>query len=450
MAPPATPVVESGPLGPPQFRFGVISDVQHARVDDGKSYHGTSRYYRNGLKLLNQAVQDWQQNDISFVLQMGDILDGSQPRDASLEVLASVLAELEVLGTAGIPTYHTLGNHCLYNLQRHLLNQALGISQHAPKDQPYPTEGVSHVTGLLPEQQPTHHLVTALSQQLDSLSPTVSVSTSVELLQYAIADCSLEDCSVSTAPTLLTSSSGDDSTPGSSAPVRSPAQSLTPSPELPAFDAVSYYSFAHTPGGCIGSWRVIMLDGYDVSMLGWPAEHPHTRAAAALLQLRNPHNPNKNSAEGLTGLDRRFVAFTGGIGNRQLAWLEQELAAATACSQRVIVCSHLPFLPSTCPPACLQWDYRQVLDLLQACPAVKLTLAGHSHQNGYAVDDSGIHHVVLHGVVETAPGNTCHGRVDVYDDLMLLHGEGMVESRVMFLRPDGKATVAAAAGVAVL
>lgn len=48
------------------------------------------RYYRNGLKLLNQAVQDWQQNDISFVLQMGDILDGSQPRDASLEVLASV------------------------------------------------------------------------------------------------------------------------------------------------------------------------------------------------------------------------------------------------------------------------------------------------------------------------------------------------------------------------
>lgn len=52
--------------------------------------HLMHRYYQNGLELLHQAVQDWQENDVSFVLQMGDILDGSQPREGSLEVLKSV------------------------------------------------------------------------------------------------------------------------------------------------------------------------------------------------------------------------------------------------------------------------------------------------------------------------------------------------------------------------
>lgn len=363
-----------------------------------------------------------------------------------------MLSELEVLESAGIPTYHTLGNHCLYNLDRSILNQALGIDKHTPKDQLHPSLDAKHISGLLEHlPEPT------TDEQLYSRSLSGQDLPSLDSI-----NCSFDECSISLAPTVSDQASSTESTPDSTqnlsslqtvfsqdqAPPSCEKAAFSPDQAAPSrehssclledlsplFDAVSYYSFVHNVIG--SSWRVIMLDGYDVSMLGWPASHPHTRAAAALLALHNPDNPNKNSAEGLEGLARRYVAFTGGIGTRQLAWLKTELAAATVNSQRVIVCSHLPFVPTSCPPACLQWDFQDVLALLQACPAVKLTLAGHTHQNGYAVDEYGIHHVVLHGVVETAPGDLCHGRIDVFDNSMMLYGAGTIESRVMVMRPD--------------
>ena len=100
--------------------------------------------------------------------------------------------------------------------------------------------------------------------------------------------------------------------------------------------AHSYYSYQPAPG-----WRFLMLDGYDVSILGWPegalatlqllclcflqaavpapaewlsppappqcAGHPLHEQAAQLLEAQNP-NENKNSAAGLVGLDRRYAA----------------------------------------------------------------------------------------------------------------------------------------------
>jgi hypothetical protein len=46
------------PSAPPQrplFSFGVISDVQYADIDDGKSFHGVKRYYRHALHALRQV-----------------------------------------------------------------------------------------------------------------------------------------------------------------------------------------------------------------------------------------------------------------------------------------------------------------------------------------------------------------------------------------------------------
>eukprot|EP00955_Chlamydomonas_euryale_P024179 254875-Chlamydomonas_euryale.AAC.1 len=51
---------------------------------------------------------------------------------------------------------------------------------------------------------------------------------------------------------------------------------------------VSYYSVVPHP-----RFRFLFLDGYDVSVLGWPAGHPNHEAAVALLAARNP-NDNKN------------------------------------------------------------------------------------------------------------------------------------------------------------
>jgi len=49
-------------------------------------------------------------------------------------------------------------------------------------------------------------------------------------------------------------------------------------------DTSSYYSFSPHP-----AWRFVVLDGYDVSMLGWPPGHPLHQQAAAILEERNPN-----------------------------------------------------------------------------------------------------------------------------------------------------------------
>ncbi len=68
--------------------------------------------------------------------------------------------------------------------------------------------------------------------------------------------------------------------------------------------------------------------------------------------------------------------------------------AAAAAGQRCIVCGHLPLCPGTCAPACLLWNYEEVLGVLRRSDCVAATIAGHAHQNGYVVDEWGIHHVV--------------------------------------------------------
>ena len=46
----------------------------------------------------------------------------------------------------------------------------------------------------------------------------------------------------------------------------------------------SYYSFEPH-----ASWRFIVLDGYDVSVLGWPPGHPLHEQAQTILESRNPN-----------------------------------------------------------------------------------------------------------------------------------------------------------------
>ena len=55
--------------------------------------------------------------------------------------------------------------------------------------------------------------------------------------------------------------------------------------------SASYYSLAPARG-----WRLLMLDAYDVSLLGWPPGHPHHAQAAAILDQRNPNEVGRDEA----------------------------------------------------------------------------------------------------------------------------------------------------------
>lgn len=81
----------------PNFSFGVIADVQYCECDS----LGT-RFYSNSLIKLTECVKDFNARDLSFIVQLGDLID----RD--MNSYESVLSAFNKIKTT---KYHVLGNH---------------------------------------------------------------------------------------------------------------------------------------------------------------------------------------------------------------------------------------------------------------------------------------------------------------------------------------------------
>eukprot|EP01025_Chloroclados_australasicus_P014353 TRINITY_DN16719_c2_g1_i2.p2 TRINITY_DN16719_c2_g1~~TRINITY_DN16719_c2_g1_i2.p2 ORF type:complete len:320 (-),score=18.40 TRINITY_DN16719_c2_g1_i2:1016-1975(-) len=174
-------------------------------------------------------------------------------------------------------------------------------------------------------------------------------------------------------------------------------------------------------------WRLIVVDGFDVSSIGWPKDHPHTKLANQILDTMNP-NEDKCDAQGLSGTDQRFVAFGGGIGPAQLEWLQQELQLAKQIGQKVLIFGHIPFIYYPEFPVCCLWNYEEVLEILHETDVVVATFAGHVHNNTIRMDSQGIYHITIASVLETQPGNDCHGWLDIFRDRIQLVGVGEMQS----------------------
>ncbi len=62
------------------FSFALIADLQYADMDNGTNLSGTrTRYYRNAIKSLRKAIEDWDSMDTDapdFLMQLGDVMDG--------------------------------------------------------------------------------------------------------------------------------------------------------------------------------------------------------------------------------------------------------------------------------------------------------------------------------------------------------------------------------------
>lgn len=81
----------------PQFRFGVAADIQYAdRASDG------TRYYRKSLGKLQECVNDFNASDLTFTIELGDIIDRDQGSYAPI---------LAIYNQLNMPHYCILGNH---------------------------------------------------------------------------------------------------------------------------------------------------------------------------------------------------------------------------------------------------------------------------------------------------------------------------------------------------
>ncbi|CAN7986671.1 unnamed protein product, partial [Ixodes pacificus] len=98
----------------PLVTFGVLTDVQYADHDDKPARYDPSlmRYYRNALNQVRRAYDHWSRVPrLGFVLQLGDLID--EHNGGCHQGLDRVLKAM-----GSLPSYHTVGNHELYNCDR--------------------------------------------------------------------------------------------------------------------------------------------------------------------------------------------------------------------------------------------------------------------------------------------------------------------------------------------
>lgn len=178
----------------------------------------------------------------------------------------------------------------------------------------------------------------------------------------------------------------------------------------------AYYCFDEGP------WRFIILDTMDVSVMGWPQDSPPYKKAQAYLE----DHPEA-------------ARYNGAVGAQQRKWLRARLEEARAAGRRVITFSHHPLVKEAAPESLLAWNHRQVNRILEESGCVVTHFAGHHHGGGYG-QRGGIHHVTLEGMVEAPEGRNAYGVVEVYEDRVVINGEGALASRVLPIPVQMKST----------
>ncbi|GLE00770.1 hypothetical protein PINS_up009558 [Pythium insidiosum] len=187
----------------------------------------------------------------------------------------------------------------------------------------------------------------------------------------------------------------------------------------------TYYDFTvdRAPGV-----RFVVLNPYGVTSLARAPDDPVFQQARATLRRENP-NDDLNSPLGLRGKRKRFVEYNGAVDAAQLEWLHEALRRADAASERVVVFSHVPLHPSSCPATCLLWNYDAVLRVIDAHDCVRAVFSGHVHSNGYHRSRRGVHFVVCDAVLECRADENAYATVDVHHDRLVVRGHGKIPSR---------------------
>jgi manganese-dependent ADP-ribose/CDP-alcohol diphosphatase len=214
----------------PIISFGLITDIHYADNDDRWNYSKTFlRRYRNSLNLVDQACYYWLNNKypISFVIQLGDIIDGlCEINKTSINDLNIILKQFNNISKI----YHLWGNHELYNFTRNqLLNGPL------------------------------------CSFNIKNISPA----------HYGI----IQVCS---------------------------------------------------------NLKIIAIDTYELSLLGVDKNSEDYFQALNLLRKYN-QNENINDPTGLDGYQQRFIQLNGGVKQKQLDWLKDELIKSKNLHENVII-----------------------------------------------------------------------------------------------------------------
>ncbi len=163
-----------------------------------------------------------------------------------------------------------------------------------------------------------------------------------------------------------------------------------------------------------GNWRLVVLNGNEVSLFATRAGTPPRQKAEQMLEKLQKQGA-QNAQE-----------WNGGVSETQLAWLDQQLAEAQQNGQSVIVAGHYPLYPAG---GLNLWNDAAVIAVLERYPGVKAYFNGHHHDGNYG-QRNGIHYLNFKGMVDTADQNT-YAIVEVYPDRLKVQGFGREENRIL-------------------
>lgn len=333
------------------FSFGLITDVQYAERENGMNFLQTrKRYYRKALQCLDVAVTHWEDNEnIKFILQLGDLIDGSCRKDGTSQQCFDKLHQ--AFGKYHGPIAHCWGNHELYNYSREYLLE----SSSYPKT-----------------------YIEVEDQYLCNSSVMMFMTSS-----YLKNEC-----------------------------------------------LCCYHFMPHL------GFRFIVIDCYDISVLGRDKSHVKARKAREFLSSMNP-NMDKNDHN--NAVCSQYVAYNGEISSEQLLWIENVLSFSDKHSEKVIISGHIPIHPeATRDSICLVWNNDEMLNLIQRHKCVVAYFAGHDHDGAQNfVTPEGVHHCTFKSVLEAVPksegGNqTAFATIDVFPDKLVIRGEGDIKSETLY------------------
>lgn len=167
-----------------------------------------------------------------------------------------------------------------------------------------------------------------------------------------------------------------------------------------------------------GPWRFVFLDGNALSLFSSPAGSAAYRAAEEF---------RKSSA-------RKLEDYSGGLGEPQRAWLKEQLAAAKARNQKVVIICHYPLLPVDVHTL---WDNDPVEEIVKEYrDVIAAWFNGHNHAGNYCAK-YGIHFLNFRGMLDTE--TNAWARADFYSDRIEITGFGREPSRTLkFPAPDAE------------
>lgn len=362
----------------PMYTFGILTDIQYAPIPNGQSYAGNARYYRHSIDAATVAATHFQNERVQCVLNLGDIIDGK-------------CADVERWGGGSS-------------------SGSLKEDKDEKKSEEEETTMENHGEEKIAKQQ--QNVVSVGHDAINDVLEALSIYQVGKIVHtygnHELYNLSREELAKKLSiPFTLESTS----------------------------DLVGYYDhlldephYNNDDVSLLWKLRFVIIDSFDISLLDRCSETSSKHHAAhEILKANNPNYPQQeNSPENLIGLQRRFVAFGGGVDIPQLRWLEQTLKFARLNNERIILCSHQPIHPGSSFPTCLIWNYLTLLDIIRKYSDVIIaSFSGHAHKGGYARDEeSGVHFRTFEAMLESPPPICTYAIVDLFANRLVVRGMG--------------------------